>query len=70
MNQILPVSFVVKLAARMYKANHRHYVNIKRGPPALSLSNYESRAEPSVFATKCIFLVGEARAQKACTCQA
>ena len=34
MNQILPVSFVVKLAARMYKANHRHYVNIKRGPPA------------------------------------
>lgn len=49
MNQILPVSFVVKLAARMYKANHRHYVNIKRGPPALSLSNYESRAEPSVL---------------------
>lgn len=70
MNQILLVSFVVKLAVRMYKVNHRHYVNIKRGPQALSLSNYESRAEPSVFATKCRFLEAEARAQKAYTCQA
>ena len=58
-NKILPVTFVIKLAARMYFVDNHYYKIMKKGPLALSLLNYESRVEPPVVTANYTFLIGE-----------
>ena len=54
----------------MYFVDNHYYKIIKKGPLALSLLNYESRAELSVVTTNYTFLIGEVGAWKVYTCQA